>query len=260
VPASSSVDRARHAEPVQLAVEVERRIDLVFGRKLRRFGDHLVEDQRVGYGMEDRAAVDELEAPAVRRRRLAREAERLHRGAVDEALTVEEQHEGRRLGRGLVQLLHRRHAFLFELVRGPAADDAHPLALGSALRLLLDHRQPTLQRFDAVPAKFEVVEPSAAHGVRVRVVEARDDRAAARVDRAGVGSAEAHHPRLVPDGNKLAVLNSERGRLRTLFVHGMDLGVGDDEISRYRVLRGGATHRHRHRHQRDDRGADPCCS
>jgi hypothetical protein len=87
--AAARVHRAGHAQPIHLAVEVQGRVDLVLRRQLRRPGDHLVQDQRVRFGMQDRPAVDELVASALRRGSLLADAQRPHRGAVDQALAVQ---------------------------------------------------------------------------------------------------------------------------------------------------------------------------
>ena len=47
---AAGVDRAGHAEPVELAHEVARRVDLIFERQLRPLGERRVEDCRVGLG------------------------------------------------------------------------------------------------------------------------------------------------------------------------------------------------------------------
>ena len=64
-------------KPVQLAVEVERRVDLILRRELRRLGDHLIEDRRVRLGMQNRPAIDELVPAALGCLGVWREAERL---------------------------------------------------------------------------------------------------------------------------------------------------------------------------------------
>ena len=78
--------------------------------------------------------------------------------------------------------MHGRHPALFELVGRPPPDNANPLALWRALRLLGDHLEPALERFHAVPAKFEIVEACAPRRVQVAVVQARDQSSPARVD------------------------------------------------------------------------------
>ena len=114
----------------------------------------------------------------------------------------------------------------------------HPLSLGRPLRLLADHRQPALERLDAVPAQLEVVETTLPNDVRVRIVEARESRAwPLGVDHAGLLAAMPRHLRVVADSDELAVLHREGGRLRTLRVHRDDLGVRDDEVGRLLLSR-----------------------
>ena len=120
------------------------------------------------------AAFDELVAAAFRRLALRRELQRLGARLVHQRLAVEEEHEDRRVRRRFIQLRHRRHSLLLELVRRPAADHPHPLPFRCALRLFANHRESALERLHAVPAQLEVVETTAAHRVQMRVVQTRE--------------------------------------------------------------------------------------
>jgi hypothetical protein len=68
VTAAAGVARARQAEAIQLSIEVQRRVDLLFGTRARELRDRRVEDQRVRLRVEDEpAAFDEFIATAFRR-------------------------------------------------------------------------------------------------------------------------------------------------------------------------------------------------
>src|SRR6185312_10034583 len=95
----------------------------------------------------------------------------------------------------------------------PAADHLHPVRRRSAPRLIAYAAQCLGERCDPVPADFVGIGKTAAYEMRVAVVEARDEGAAARVDHARLRSAVALHLALgaqrndavSPDGNRLRV-------------------------------------------------------
>ena len=155
---AAGVDHAGHAEPVQLAHEMPRRIHLVLGRQLRPLGERGVEDGRVGLGDQQagRIAVrvaHDLAARGVRR--VLGVADGAQRSAVEQRAVVEMQQEHRRVGRDGVDLVERRQPLLGELMFGEAADDAHPLRRRRACDLLLEHAhrvgQATARRPSAAP-------------------------------------------------------------------------------------------------------------
>ena len=160
LPAAAGVADAGHAEAVQLAHEVPRRVQLILERELRRARDRRVEDEarsarrsagpsarRSRRGRSgrraDSASYESKPRPAARRG----SASRSRRGA---ARTTGVS------GAARVQLVEGRHPPLGELQLVPAADDAHPLRRRRALGLLL---QPARARRRATGRR-----PSAARG------------------------------------------------------------------------------------------------
>ena len=89
--------------------------------------------------------------------RVLRVAARAQRRLVQQRAAIQMQNEHRRIGRGGIDFIQRRHPALGELKLAPAADHAHPLSGRRALRLFLQHAQSVRQRRHAVPAKFHVV-------------------------------------------------------------------------------------------------------
>ena len=80
------------------------------------------------------------------------------------------QDEDRRFGRDDVDFIKGRHAPFCELELAPASDDADPLAGRCPLRLLFEHTQSVGERWNTVPAKFEVVAQAAADDMHVGIV------------------------------------------------------------------------------------------
>ena len=93
------------------------------------------------------------------------------------------QDENRRVRRGGVDFVERRHAAFGELKLAPTADHAHPLSRRRALRLFLQHSQSVGERRHAVPAEFHGVIQSAANDVQMRVVETGNHPATVQVNR-----------------------------------------------------------------------------
>ena len=105
--------------------------------------------------------------------------------------------------------------------------------LRRALGLLADHGQAALQRIDAVPAQLQVVEAPAADRVRVRVVEARDDGAAAGVDDAGLRRrGRPPSPHRSPTATNLPSFTAKAVACGRCASTVMDLGVGHDQVGR----------------------------
>src|SRR3546814_5046152 len=96
----------------------------------------------------------------------------MERSAMEEGAGVEVQDEDRRVGRGGVDLVERRHAPFGELELGPAADHANPLRRGRVLRLCLQHAECIGERGYAFPPQLHVVVEPATDEVRVARSEA----------------------------------------------------------------------------------------
>ena len=128
--AAAGVDRAGHAEAVELAHEMARRVELILERQLRALGERRVEDAGIRLGEQQPGRIACGVAHDLAARRIGRVlgvADRAQRGAVEQRAVIEMQEEDRRVGRDGVELLDRRQALLGELMLGEAADHAHPL-------------------------------------------------------------------------------------------------------------------------------------
>jgi hypothetical protein len=194
--ATARVDRAGHAEAVQLAHEVPRGVGLILLRQHGRSAERSVQDRGARLRDEhprrttlritqDRAAIEG--------RRLLVVAQHAQRGAVQERAIVQVQDEHGCFGRRRVDLVERGHAALCELEFAPAPDDAYPLRRRRVLRLDLQPLERFPERAHALPAQLEVVMQSAADHVQVRIVETRNRGAAAQLDHARRGPAVRHH-------------------------------------------------------------------
>ena len=135
-------------------------------------------------------------------------ADRSQRGAVQKRPVIEVKNEDRRIGRGLVQLVERRHPALGELKFGPASDHSHPLSRRRPLRLFAQHAQAVGERRYAIPAKLQVVVEAAANQVKVRIVQPWNDGALVQVDELRLLVPEAHHFPVASDREELAVRES----------------------------------------------------
>ena len=215
---AARVNDAREAEPVQFAHEMARGIHLMLRRQLRSFGERGVKNRGVRTRDEQAggiAAVVALDFAAGRIGRVLRVTAGAQRRLVQQRAAIQMQDENRRIRRGGVDFVQRRHPAFGELKLAPAADHAHPLAGRRALRLFLQHAQSVGERWHAVPAQFHVVVQSAANDVQVRVVQSGNDAAAF----------EVNHLRVWPALILLRV------------VHADDAAVLDGEIGRFRILR-----------------------
>ena len=104
---AAGVDRAGDAEPVELAHEMPRRVELIVERKLRALGKRRVEDGRVGLREQQtgrRAVRAAHDLAAGRVRRVLGVADGAQRSGVEDRAVVEMQQEDRRLGRDGVEL------------------------------------------------------------------------------------------------------------------------------------------------------------
>jgi hypothetical protein len=237
--AAARVDGARHAEPVQLAHEMARRIHLVVIRQLRAFGERGVEQARIGARDQHArgvAAAVALDLAAGRVRRVFRVAHGAQRGGVQERAVVEVEDEHRRVGRNGVDLFERGPAAFGELQLVPAAHHAHPLRGRRAGHLAAQHVERVGERGHAVPAQLHVEVEAAANHVQVRVVEPRNHGAALQVDAPRVGARALHHVAVVARGEHAAVLDGQRRDERALFVLGRNLAVEEDRIRGRRVV------------------------
>ncbi len=230
---AARVDRARHAEPVQLAHEMPHRIHLVVVAELRGPFERLVQhghvrarDQQAGRPAEAIA----LDLAAGRVRRVAAVADRAQRGRVQQRAIVQVQDEHRRIGRGRVEFVDRRQALLGELVLGEAADHAYPLRRGRDRHLPLEHVHCNRERRHAVPTQFHVVVQAAANHVAVVVDQARQRAAALEIDDLRRAARERHHVRVVADRDEAAVLDCDGGRDGVRAVEGREPSVVKDQI------------------------------
>src|SRR5215213_8044201 len=94
VPATARIDSACHPEPIHFAIIMKSRIDLIFSRKLRRLGNHGVQNRGVWLCVQNRAAIDKLIASAGGRFRLFCKCQCLDGGTIEKSPTVEKQYEG----------------------------------------------------------------------------------------------------------------------------------------------------------------------
>ena len=167
---AASVNHAGDAEAVEFAHEEPRRVQLIFARELRPFGERGIEDRRIGLGDEQsrRVALSiALDLAAWRVGRVACVADGPERRAVQKCATVEVQNEDWRVGGGGVDLVERGHPALGELEFAPATDYSHPLRRRRAFGLLMQQAQRVGQAGHAVPPEFHVVTEAAANWVHV---------------------------------------------------------------------------------------------
>jgi hypothetical protein len=111
-----------------------------------------------------------------------------------------------------------------------SADHPDPLALGSAGRLLTQHRQPLTQTAHAVPAQFEHVVETPADHVQMGVVEARDHPSSECVHHLCVRADVAGHVPVVADDRDDTVPDAQCLGVRSRRVSGVDPGIADDQI------------------------------
>ncbi len=231
--AAACIDHARHAEPVQLAHEVTRRVVLILERQLRAFRERRVEDRRVRVREQQARRIARGIAQDRAARRLGRVLRITHdtqRGRVQQRTVVQMQDEHRRIGRDRVELVDRRQALLGELVFGEAADHAHPLRRRRDRDLLLEHLHRDRERAHAVPAQLHVVVQAATDHVAMVVGQARQRRAAAEVDHLRRTARERHDLRVAADRDEAAVLDRDRGGDGVRTVERRDAAVVQDQI------------------------------
>src|SRR3989442_13915186 len=120
----------RDAEPIQLAYEMARRIELVLERQLRPFGQGRVEDAGVGLGEQQadwNAARVADDLPAWRLRSVLGVTNRPQGGGIQQCAVIEVQQKHGRVGTDGIDLRERRQWLFRELMLGETANDAYPL-------------------------------------------------------------------------------------------------------------------------------------
>src|SRR6266404_5258132 len=136
--AAAGVNHARDSEAIEFAHEEPRRVQLIFGRELRPFGERGVKDRSVRFGDQQSRRVAQsiaLDLAAWRVWGVASVADGPERRAVQKRAPVEVQNEDWCVGGGGVDLVERGHPALGELELAPAADYSHPLRRRSAFGL-----------------------------------------------------------------------------------------------------------------------------
>ncbi len=235
---AAGIDGAGQAQAIEFAHELASRIDLVFQRQFRAFGQGRIQDHRIGPRHQHAGGVAIAVAHDLATRRVRRVlgvAGHAQSRAVKQGAVVQVQHEHRGIRRGLVEFLQGRHALFGELEFVPATDHTHPLRCRGAVGLVLEHAQGIGQGRHAFPAQFEVVVQAATNQVQVRVVETRDNRAALEVDDLGRAATQGHRFSVGANGNEAALVDGDGGRTRVFTVHGVELAIEQDQIGVHRV-------------------------
>ncbi len=231
--AAARIDRARHAETVQLAHELARRVHLIVERQLRTFRERRVQQARIRARDQHArriAAPVALDFAARRIRRVAVVADGAQRRCVQQRAVVEMQDEDGRIRCNRVDLFERRAALLRKLKFVPSADHAHPLRRRRARNLRAQHLERIAQRRHTIPAQLEIEIEAAANHVKVRIVETGNDRAALQVDAARRIVRPLHHVVIITARDDLAFRDGERRHERTLVVLRRYLAVVDHQV------------------------------
>ncbi len=142
--AAAGVDGAGQAKAVEFAHKLTRRVDLLFQRQGRPFCQRGIEDHRIWPGNQHagRVAVAvTLDFAARWIWRVFGVADHVQRGAVEQGAVVKVQDKHRRVGRGFIDFVQRRHPTFGKLEFGPATHHPHPLWRRGTQRLLLQHPQ-----------------------------------------------------------------------------------------------------------------------
>jgi hypothetical protein len=116
--AAARIDGARHAQAVELARELARRVQLIVERERRSFGKRRVQQPRVRTRDQHArriAAAVALDFSAWRIWRIAVIADSAQRRCIQQCAVVEVQDEDGRIRRDRVDLFKRRPALLREL-------------------------------------------------------------------------------------------------------------------------------------------------
>ena len=194
---------------------------MIVERQLRALGKRGVEDAGIRLGDQQTrwvpaAVADDLAGGRVGR--VFRVADRAQRGAVEQGAVIEMQQEDRRIGRDRVDLLDRRQALLLELMRGEAADHAHPLRWGRDRDLPLEHGHRVGEAAHTVPAQLHVEIEPAADDVQVVVDEAGQCATTFQIDDPRRSAGERHHVFIAPDCGEDAIRDRDRagGRVRAI--------------------------------------------
>src|SRR5207249_237150 len=167
--AATGVDGAGHAEPIQLAHELARRIELVLERQLRPFGQRRVEDAGVGFGEQESdwsAARVADDLTAWRLRSVLGVTDRPQGGGIQKCAVIEVEQKHRRVGSEGVDLLELRESLLRKLMLGETTNDAYPLRRRCDGDLPLQHVHGVGERSHAVPPQLHVETQAAADDVK----------------------------------------------------------------------------------------------
>ena len=246
--ATARVDRAGDAQPVELAHEVARAVELVLRRELRPLGQRRVQDGRVGLGQQQAGGVARAVAQdlaAGRLGRVAGVADGAQRRAVQQRAVVEVQDEDRRVRRDGIELVDGRQPLLMELVLGEAAHHAHPLRRRRDLDLRLEHRHRVGEAAHAVPAQLHVEVQAAADDVQVVVDQARQHAAAFQVDAARRRAGQRQDLLVAADAEETSVLDGDRLGARPRAVQRREAAVEQHQVGRHARGAGEGGVRHR---------------
>ena len=200
--AATGVDGAGHAQAVELAHEVARRVQLVVDRQFRPLGQGGIQDRGVGLGQQQAGRVAlpvAHDLAAGRGRRVAVVADRAQRRGIEQGAVVQVQDEHRGVGRGGIELFDGRQPLLGKLMLGEAAHHAHPLRRRRDRDLASEHGHGIGQAAHAVPAQLHVEVQAAADDVQMVVDQARQHAPAPQVDDAGARAGQGHDVVVVAD-------------------------------------------------------------
>ena len=159
------------------------------------------------------------------------DARELQRQRIDhDHVRVVAPHRNRDVRGDAVDQLARRQCRLLPECLVPVAPQ-QPLALRRVGGALTDATRELLGARDIV--QLQGIERRAAQDqVHMRIVEARHQALARRLDHARRRPAPRHHVPVVADGHDAPVQHGERLRLRALGIAGPDFRVADDQVGR----------------------------
>ena len=231
--AAAGVDRAGHAEPVQLAHEMPRRVDLIVERQFRAAGEGRVENAGIRLRQQQAGRVASAVANDLAGRRIRRVlgvTDRSQGSSIEQRTIVEVQQENRRIRSNRVQLLDGGQTLLGELMLGEATDHPHPLRRRCHRHLPLEHRHRIGERAHAVPAQFHVEVEPAANDVQVIVDQAGQHAPALEVDNLGLLAGELHHIIVAAHRGEFAVRDRDRSGGRIGAVECREQAAMEDKV------------------------------